>query len=147
MHAAFISKISGRKKGAMKKTALLNTALSETISMLGHGEMLVIGDAGLPIPAGLRRIDLALTGGIPTFLDTLRVVLSEMHVQSIVVASETGEKSPDIRQGIFALLPDVPVTAISHEEFKERTRAAVAIVRTGEFTPYANVILVSGVVF
>jgi D-ribose pyranase len=131
----------------MKKTPLLNTSLSETISMLGHGDSLVIGDAGMPIPSGPRRIDLALTQGIPGFLETLRVVLSEMQVQSIIVAHETAEVSPQIMRGIRELLPDIPVETISHTELKERTHSATAMVRTGEFTPYANVILVSGVVF
>ena len=131
----------------MKKTPLLNTMLSETISMLGHGDMLVIGDAGLPIPAGPRRIDLALTQGIPSFLDTLRAVLAEMQVQSIVVASETAGRSPQILEGIRQALPEVSVESVPHEQFKERTRQAAAVVRTGEFTPYANVILVAGVVF
>lgn len=131
----------------MKKTALLNTALSETISMLGHNDLLVIGDAGLPIPPGPRRIDLALTAGVPSFLDTLRVVLSEMQVERFIVASETVDRSPQILKGISDLLPNVPVESIPHAEFKERTRSAMAIVRTGEFTPYANIILVSGVVF
>ncbi len=131
----------------MKKGALLNTALSETIAMMGHTNMLVIGDAGLPIPPGPRRIDLALTGGIPGFLDTLQAVLSEMQVQSIIVASEMVERSPQILAGIRALLPDTPVEFISHEAFKARTCDSFAMVRTGEFTPYANVILVAGVVF
>jgi D-ribose pyranase len=131
----------------MKKTHLLNTALSETISMLGHLDTLVIGDAGLPIPPGPRRIDLAVTGGVPGFLDTLKAVLSEMQVQSIVLASEMPERSPQIMEGIQALLPGVPVEFVPHEEFKCRTCNAKAMVRTGEFTPYANVILVAGVVF
>ena len=131
----------------MKKTALLNTALSETISMMGHNDMLVIGDAGLPIPPGPRRIDMALTGGIPGFLETLRVILTELQVQSIIVASETAEQSPIIFQGIQALLPGIPVAFISHEELKARSASSVAMVRTGEFTPYANIILVAGVVF
>lgn len=131
----------------MKKTTLLNTALSETISMMGHTDMLVIGDAGLPIPPGPRRIDLAVTRGVPSFMDTLRAVLSELQVQSIIVASEMVERSPEILQGIQSLLPGVPVEYIPHEEFKARTAGSVAMVRTGEFTPYANVILVAGVVF
>ena len=131
----------------MKKTTLLNTALSETISMMGHYDMLVIGDAGLPMPPGPRRIDLALTRGVPGFMDTLRAVLSELQVQSIIVASEIVERSPEILQGIQALLPGVPVEYVPHEEFKARTAGSVAMVRTGEFTPYANVILVAGVVF
>lgn len=131
----------------MKKTALLNTALSETISTLGHGDMLVIGDAGLPIPEGPRRIDLALTRGIPGFLDTFKAVLSEMQVQSVILAQETEQVSPHIQAALLALLPGTTVRVVSHEELKEITRQARAIVRTGEFTPYANVILVAGVVF
>jgi D-ribose pyranase len=131
----------------MKKTPLLNVSLSEVIAGLGHGDMLVIADAGLPIPPQTRRIDLALTQGVPGFVETLRVVLEEMKVQSIVVAQETGRVSPGVLADIRRLLPDMPTETVSHEVFKERTRAARAIVRTGEFTPYANIILVSGVVF
>ncbi|HEX7974312.1 MAG TPA: D-ribose pyranase [Anaerolineales bacterium] len=131
----------------MKKTALLNTALSETISMLGHGDMLVIGDAGLPIPEEPRRIDLALTRGIPGFLETLRAVLSEMQVQSVILAQETEQVSPHIQAAVRELLPGIPLQVVTHAELKETTRQAKAVVRTGEFTPYANIILVAGVVF
>jgi len=131
----------------MKKHPLLNVALSEVIAGLGHGDMLVIGDAGLPIPPQPRRIDLALTQGVPGFVETLRVVLDEMHVERIVIAAETAQVSPQIHAAIMALLPNTEVETILHTEFKERTRQACAVVRTGEFTPYANIILVAGVVF
>src|SRR5512136_2619105 len=131
----------------MKKTPLLNVELSEVIAGLGHGDMLVIGDAGLPIPLDVRRIDLALTRGVPGFIDTLRVVLGEMQVQSVMVAEETGQKSPHILEEIKHLLPDTPIEFVTHAGLKTYTENAVAVVRTGEFTPYANIILVSGVVF
>ncbi len=131
----------------MKKTPLLNVELSEVIAGLGHGDRLVIGDAGLPIPLDVRRIDLALTRGVPGFIDTLRTVLAEMQVQSVIVAEETGQKSPHILAAIKQLLPATPIEVVSHELLKADTEGAVAVVRTGEFTPYANIILVSGVVF
>ena len=131
----------------MKKTPLLNVELSEVIAGLGHGDMLVIGDAGLPIPLDVRRIDLALTRNVPGFIDTLRTVLAEMQVQSVIVAEETGQKSPHILDAIKQLLPNTPIEVVSHELLKADTEGAVAVVRTGEFTPYANIILVSGVVF
>jgi D-ribose pyranase len=131
----------------MKKTALLNSALSEVIATLGHGDMLVIGDAGLPIPAETYRIDLALTRNIPPFIETVRAVLTEMQVEKVIVAKETGEVSPQVLSELKRLLPDMPFIEVSHEELKRLTRDARAVVRTGEFTPYANVILVSGVVF
>jgi D-ribose pyranase len=131
----------------MKKSPLLNTALSETISRMGHGDLLVIGDAGLPIPMGVPRIDLALSQGIPGFIDTLRVVLTELKVERIILAHETGQVSPHILDAIQELLPTVQTEYVSHDEFKQITGKAFAMVRTGEFTPYANIILSAGVVF
>lgn len=131
----------------MKKTPLLNVELSEVIAGLGHGDLLAIGDAGLPIPLEVRRIDLALTRDVPGFIETLRVVLSEMQVQGAMVAEETGQKSPHILDEIKQLLPDTPIELVTHTILKKYTENAVAVVRTGEFTPYANIILVAGVVF
>ncbi len=131
----------------MKKTRLLHSHLSEIIASLGHNDMLVIGDAGLPIPPETQRIDLALTKGVPGFVETLDVILSEMQVERVIVARETAEKSPHIQDEIVRRLPNAIVTAVSHEELKQLCRQARAVVRTGEFTPYANVILVAGVVF
>ncbi|SMD17000.1 D-ribose pyranase [Sporomusa malonica] len=131
----------------MKKLGTLNQPISEVIAGMGHGDMLVIGDAGLPIPSGVRRIDLALTQGVPEFLRTLEVILSELQVESAVIASETAAVSPEIYDGIKALLSATPTVLVSHEEFKQLNRQAVAIIRTGECTPYANIILKSGVTF
>src|SRR5437870_3937257 len=108
----------------MKKTPLLNSALSQLIAGLGHGDMLVIADAGLPIPAHTPRIDLALTKNIPGFIDTLRVVLTEMQVEKAVIAQEMGRVSPAVEAGIAELLPDTAVSQVSHDEFKKMTAAA-----------------------
>ncbi len=131
----------------MKKTPLLNAALSELIASLGHGDLVVIGDAGLPVPPGTRCIDLALTRNVPRFGETLAVVLQEMQVQAAVVARETAAHSPAIGQEVADLLGDTPVQVVSHDALKEMTGGARAVVRTGEFTPYANIILIAGVVF
>ncbi len=128
----------------MKKTALINSEISHVIASLGHTDMVVVADAGLPIPAGPQRIDLALTQGIPTFLDTLRVVLEEMHVEKALVSKDVKNVSPQIYASICSQLGDIPIEAIQHKDFKLLTVSAKAVIRTGEFTPYANVILVSG---
>ncbi|MBU0747701.1 MAG: D-ribose pyranase [Gammaproteobacteria bacterium] len=129
----------------MKRTALLHAELSHAIATLGHGDMLVIGDVGLPIPNGPRRIDLALTPGIPAVADVLRVVLQEMQVEKAVIATEAVERS-DGQLPTWCQLPVTP-QAVSHDEFKRLTQHARVMVRTGECTPYANVILVAGVTF
>lgn len=129
----------------MKRTALLHAELSHAIATLGHGDMLVIGDVGLPIPPGPRRIDLALTPGIPAVADVLRVVLEEMQVEKAVIATEAMERNSG-QLPTWCQLPVVPGT-VSHDEFKRLTQQAHVMVRTGECTPYANVILVAGVTF
>jgi len=131
----------------MKKIGILNQSLSAVIAGLGHLDQLVVADAGLPIPAGPERIDLALKEGLPGFAETLQVILEEVQVETAVVAEEMISTSPQIYQLIAAMLADIPIETVPHEEFKLRTGEARAVVRTGEFTPYANVILISGVVF
>jgi D-ribose pyranase len=131
----------------MKKTTLLQSDLSYIIAMLGHLDTLVIADAGLPIPPETVRIDLALTQGVPGAIQTLRVVLDEMKVERVILAEEAKDRNPGFLSAVQELLPDVPVEFVSHAELKTRTAAARAVVRTGEFAPYANAILVAGVVF
>lgn len=131
----------------MKKIGILNQPISEVIAGMGHGDMLVIGDAGLPIPPNVRRIDLALTAGVPAFLQTLEVILSELQVESAIIANETVAVSPVIFNGIKAAIKAIPSSMVSHEEFKLLTKQAVAVVRTGECTPYANIVLKAGVTF
>ena len=131
----------------MKKTGILNQPISSVVASLGHTDTLVIADAGLPVPPETQRIDLALTEGIPTFLDTLRIVLTEMQVERAVVAEEMLDASPKVYEAIKEMLGDVPIETVTHLIFKEQTRSARAVIRTGEFTPYANVILTAGVVF
>lgn len=139
----------------MKKTTILNAELSYTIATLGHTDGLTVCDAGLPIPQDQTRIDLALTAGVPNFLSTLKVVLSEMFVEHIVLANEIKQANPKIEKALFDLIYEtarsqgnqIEVTYVPHETFKQRSNQAKAVVRTGECSPYANVILYSGVPF
>jgi len=131
----------------MKKTGILNSEISRVISELGHTDTIVICDSGLPIPANVKRIDLALKQGVPSFMDCLETVLQEMQVEQAYVALEMGQKSPGLKEQLELALEDAAVHEVSHEELKALTRQAKAVIRTGEFTPYANVILQAGVIF
>lgn len=135
----------------MKKSRLLNSELSYEISKIGHTSHITVCDAGLPIPKNVKRIDLAIEQGYPSFIKVLDATLSEMQVEEIVLASEILDKNPEIYKEIlltfkkFNMEPNVIL--VSHEEFKKITHKSEVIVRTGECTPYANIILKSGVVF
>ncbi len=138
----------------MKRGALLHPGLARVVASLGHGDALVIADAGLPIPPGPERIDLAFAPGQPPFLAVLDAILAEVEVERATLAAEARQRMPGALlaavEARLAALPKVGpggVAFVSHEELKALTRGARAVVRTGEFTPYANVILSSGVVF
>lgn len=139
----------------MKKTTILNASLSHAIATLGHTDGLCICDAGLPIANEQQRIDLALSAGIPDFLSTLNAVLSELFVERVVLAEEINAANPLIEKRLLEILQQVSKTQnrlieidyVSHEEFKRLSHACKAVVRTGECSPYANIILYSGVPF
>lgn len=117
---------------------------------MGHGDMLVIGDAGLPIPVGSQapqRIDLAVCPGTPALVDVLEAVLSELQVQSTVIAQEAVARSAGALPAWYPHALGVAHQAVPHEDFKKLCGQARAMVRTGECTPYANIILVAGVTF
>lgn len=114
---------------------------------MGHTDTIVIADAGLPIPSTTTRIDLAVSANVPRFLDVLKAVLAEMQVESATLAEEIKLRNPAIHAEILTLLAGVPINYVAHEVFKAQTRGASAIARTGECSPYANIILSSGVVF
>ena len=131
----------------MKKTGVLNKDIPEVIASMGHMDMLVIGDAGLPIPAKVRRIDLAVKKDVPGFIETVEAIAEELKVERIIIAEETGRVSPHIQDALLRIFDGVEVKKVSHKSLKDLCYDAVAVIRTGEFTPYANVVLVSGVVF
>jgi D-ribose pyranase len=132
----------------MKKGALLNADLSQLIASLGHGDMIVIGDAGLPVPPGVRCIDLAVTRNVPRLLEVLDAVLAEMHVEKSWIAEELATGNPEMARALGKRLSGAQTSVTEpHEALKLRTKHARAVVRTGEFTRYANIVLSSGVVF
>ncbi|UUZ97506.1 D-ribose pyranase [Paenibacillus sp. P25] len=131
----------------MKKTGIMNSRISKIVSELGHTDTIVICDSGSPIPPHVERIDIALKKGVPSFLETLATVLEEMQVESAVIAEEMNSANARLRQQLTPVMEGIPIRAVTHEEFKRITHQAKAVIRTGECTPYANIILEAGVIF
>lgn len=132
----------------MKSSGILHGELSGLVAALGHGDLLVIADAGLPAPDGVPLVDLALRPGVPGFHDTVRTVLVELIIERGFANAEQPGVDPEAARALNALWPpDVPLERIDHEALKAMSARARAIVRTGEFTPFANVVLVAGVPF
>ncbi len=131
----------------MKKTGILHSQLSQVVAALGHTDMLVISDAGLPVPPGVPCIDLAIAPGLPPFLDVVRAVAAEVEADKLIVAAELLARDEVIPAELQVYFPKAKMESIPHEQFKALTAKARAVVRTGEYTPYANVIIQSGVTF
>ncbi|MCK0470173.1 D-ribose pyranase [Halalkalibacter sp. APA_J-10(15)] len=129
----------------MKKKGILNRDISSVLAKLGHTDQIVIADCGLPIPDGVPCIDLSLELGDPTFLRTLDVVLADMEVEKGIVAKEIKMRNAQMCETIQQY--EFPIEYVDHERLKKQSQTAKAVIRTGETTPYANIILQAGVIF
>lgn len=132
----------------LKKNGILNSEISKVLSDLGHTDEIVIADAGLPIPSHVKKIDLALSLSEPSFIRVLELVLADMKVEVVILAKEIEIKNPPQLQAIKdVLVEEEEISFITHENFKKELKNVKAIIRTGEATPYSNIILKAGVLF
>ena len=104
-----------------------------------HTDRLCIADCGLPIPDGVEVIDLSLKMGEPSFLAVLDVVLEHFGVEK----NMNGTLYEQLQKRFSA----TPCETMPHEDFKKLSATCRAIVRTGENTAYANLILQSSCIF
>ena len=121
----------------MKRLGILNSDIARVLAYMGHTDTLAIGDCGLPVPDTTERIDLAI------------------EFEKIVLAEEICEQNPEMLEKIEQLLKKIEqetgkkieIEFVSHTELKKRTANCKAVIRSGEITPYANIILQSGCIF
>lgn len=148
----------------MKKKGILHGALLELIASAGHADLIVVADRGFPLPSetsGVKVIDLGITQGLPSFLQIVSLVCEELAVEAVIHAEESLEKCPEYIAeakkfaGSSLRGSELPCTLVSHARFKtaavsgfdEEFGRVIGFIRTGEFTPYANIMLRCGVVF
>ena len=130
----------------MKRSGLLHADLAGHLARLGHTDLVVVADRGLPLPPAVPVVDLALVPGVVDLRTVLDALLGEIVVQSHIMAAEaTGGPFPDWLDERSHLLGERRLT--SHDELKALLPRARLAVRTGEETPYANVVLECGVPF
>ncbi|MEO2202725.1 D-ribose pyranase [Paenibacillus pabuli] len=132
----------------MKRNGILNSHISKILSDLGHTDMIAIADAGLPVPEGVVKIDVALKLGTPSFQEVVELIADDMVIERVIVAEEIKEGNPAALRFVTEKFGNNAIDAsVNHEQFKALTRQVKAVIRTGEATPYANCILQSGVHF
>ncbi len=123
---------------------VLNPELAALIRRIGHTQMLLVCDGGFPVPFGVPggTLDLSVTADVPTVAQVLDAILPELPHDRVILASEMKECSPE--RYAWHEQQKSPIECHSHLRFKQFAREAVACVRTGDATPYANVIVVGG---
>ncbi|MET9800350.1 D-ribose pyranase [Streptomyces sp. NPDC006368] len=129
----------------MKKTGILNRHLAGALAELGHGDGVLVCDAGMPIPVGPRVVDLAFRAGVPAFAEVLEGLLAELVVEGATAAAEVRRENPQASKLLDGYFPALDL--VSHKRLKELSAGARLVVRTGEARPYANVLLRCGVFF
>ncbi|GAA0688704.1 MULTISPECIES: D-ribose pyranase [Streptomyces] len=129
----------------MKKHGILNRHLSGALAELGHTDGMLVCDAGMPIPDGPRVVDLAFLAGVPSFAQVLEGLLGELAVEGATAAEEVRDANPAAASLMAGHFPDLAY--VPHERLKQLTSGARLVVRTGEASPYANVLLRCGVFF
>lgn len=130
----------------MKKQGILNRELAGIFARIGHTDRIMIADCGLPIPDGVTCVDLSYKIGEPSFMTILETVLADFKVEKAIVATEMNTQNESLYKNLKQLM-GVPFEEVSHEQLKALSKETKVIIRTGEATPYANILLQSGVIF
>lgn len=131
----------------MKKSGIINAELSKLIAGLGHTDKFIICDGGLPLPWDMHVVDLALCGGVPTFKQVYDAVMNEVATEYYFLSEDIQEKNVPILELIKSGMPGIDFKYLKHTDFKEMSKTVKFAIRTGEFTPFANVIITAGVAF
>lgn len=155
----------------MKKSGILNPQLAELVASMGHGDILMVADRGVPFPQHDETvcIDLSVRPGLPGLIDVLETVLEELEIESVIIPNETQEKNPEMYKRMQDVLTkvknkgnDIVEENIPHVDCKNLFltgdtvdpeaidlwgREVKGIVRTGECTPFSYIMLVSGTTF
>ncbi|MDF9867654.1 D-ribose pyranase [Bacilli bacterium PM5-3] len=131
----------------MKKNGILNREINDVLGKLGHTDTICIADCGLPLPSNVKVVDLTLKIGVPSFMEVLNIIVDEMEIEEYTLASEIETNNKEVLNEVVEKLSQVSKKTVSHEQFKEQTKSCKLIIRTGEASPFANIILKGGVIF
>ena len=129
----------------MKEVGMINGHIESALTRQGHMDLMMVVDAGFPCPDEVELIDIALSEGVPQILDVLAELRKVHSVEKIVMAQDTRDHNPTYFDKVAKSFGDkVEIEVIPHTELKERSHNVKTIIRTGDFTAWGNVMLVSG---
>ncbi len=132
----------------MKKGKILNSGLSSLIGNVAHGDLVIISDAGLAVPKGTERIDLAIERNMPNICHILKLLQEELIVEKVQITNECKVNNRPHYDDVRAIYEneDVIFEDIDHSLLISKlVYKAKAVVRTGSFCPYGNVVIYPGI--
>jgi D-ribose pyranase len=130
----------------MKRHGILNAELSGALATLGHTDLVLVVDAGFPIPRDAHRIDLAIAENLPDLRTVLELISREIVVEGVVRAQDVTTNNPRLDEWLHGTFADAEFTTRSHADMLgELAHQAKVIVRTGAFEPWGNIGLFCGV--
>jgi D-ribose pyranase len=128
----------------MLKAGILNPQINALLSRVRHTNMLVIADRGFPFWPTIETVDIALIDDIPTVLQVLGAIRPNFVIGEIVMAREFQEhNSLAVRDQFATAMHGLSTSLVSHEALKQRVPSSIGLIRTGDTTQYANLLLVS----
>ena len=128
----------------MKRGGILHPGINHLLASTGHTDYFTISDRGFPIPHDQERIDLALADDLPRVLDVLRLIDAEFVIDRVILAEEAERFSPAYVAALRDVRPGLRIDSVPHLRLKQLSAEGRATIRTGDTTPYANILVVSG---
>jgi D-ribose pyranase len=128
----------------MLKTGILNPHINSLLSRIRHTNTLIIADRNFPFWPQIETVDISLTDDVPRVLDVLRAIRTNFNVGSAFMAEEFREtNNPEICLQFEWALKGATLTFEPHIELKKRAPLVIGLIRTGDTTQFANVVLES----
>jgi len=129
----------------MIRKGILNIEINRILSSLGHGQLLLVCDAGFPIPINADYVDLSLTKGIPSLNTVLKAINDVFITEKLIFAEEVLKNNLPLYNDLKNIFPEVEFETIPHERILSvYSNAVKSIIRTGDYNPWGNIILQSG---
>ncbi len=130
----------------MRRGLILNAELNHAIATMGHGDLMIVCDAGFPIPRDIWRVDLALIKDVPDLETVLTAISQEMVAEKVAYAAEMTQNNPKLLEKVKRIFADADHSTVPHEQLLTTiAHQAKVIVRTGAFDPWGNILLYAGV--
>lgn len=129
----------------MKEVGIINRGIAKVISEQGHNDYLMVVDAGFAIPTEIEVVDISLGENKPMVLDVLYELKKFFSVEKIILAKQTEKTNPAFFKEVTKVWSEnMETELVDHTDLKQMAKNVKAVIRTGDFTAFGNVLLVSG---